>query len=264
MSKPDGAQATRRADRMPGYLQDVGAAVRRPIGDAWMVTFADLVALMLTFFVLMFAMSQVERYKWHSLVRSLADAMDSIQSVDDAKPAVEFQIDEGTAPPGTDLNYLTPLILRRIATDPALSDGVVQHRADRVVLSLPVDRLFDPKDVRVAARGGPTVYAVGSLLRTLDNRVEVHGHVAPPIGTGDTGEGGADRPRDPAGWGVALGRAATLAAGLAEVGYDRPVVVRGFGEARHDALGADLDDKRRERFNDRIDIVILDQAAGGS
>lgn len=256
MSEPAGHAARRPADRGPGYLHDLGSAVCRPMGDAWLITFADLVALMLTFFVLMFAMSQVERYKWQSLVRSLAGGMDSIRSVEGAKPAIDFQIDQDTGAPGTDLNYLMPLILNQIASDPALADGVARHLADRVVLSLPAGGLFDARDNALAARAGPAVYAVGSLLRTLDNRVEVHGHVAPPPG--------AAQSRDPAGWGLALTRAAAMAAALAEVGYDRPLIARGFGEARHDALGVDLDDARRASFENRIDIVILDQAAGGS
>ena len=265
MSGPAKAETGRAVERAPGYLQDVADAVRRPIGDAWMVTFADLVALMLTFFVLMFAMSHVERYKWQSLVRSLAGSLDSIRSVDDAKPAIAFQIDQDAPAPGTDLNYLAPLILRRTETDPALSESIVRHDADRVVLSLPADVLFDAGATDIPARAGQTIYAVGSLLRTLDNRAEVHGYVSSPAGkTGaDDGAGGSGSPQDPAGWGMSLARAEAVAATLAEVGYDRPMVVRGFGEVRHEELPSDLDNAQRARFADRIDIVILDSDGGG-
>jgi chemotaxis protein MotB len=266
MSGPAKTETGPAEERAPGYLQDVAAAMRRPIGDAWMVTFADLVALMLTFFVLMFAMSHVERYKWQSLVRSLAGSLDSIRSVDDAKPAIAFQIDQDAPVPGTDLNYLAPLILRRTEADPALSDGIVRHNADRVVLSLPADVLFDPGATDIPGRAGQTIYAIGSLLRTLDNRAEVHGHVSLPAGhTGADGGGGrSGSPQDPTGWGMSLARAAAVAAALAEVGYDRPMVVRGFGDVSHDAPPSDLDKARRARFADRIDIVILDSDGGGS
>ena len=268
MSGPAKAETERAVERAPGYLQDVADAVRRPIGDAWMVTFADLVALMLTFFVLMFAMSHVERYKWQSLVRSLAGSLDSIRSVDDAKPAIAFQIDQDAPAPGTDLNYLAPLILRRTETDPALSESIVRHNADRVVLSLPADVLFDPGATDIPARAGQTIYAIGSLLRTLDNRAEVHGYVSSPAGQTGADDGGSgsssDSSQDPVGWGTSLARAAAVAAALAEVGYDRPMVVRGFGEVSHDALPSDLDNARRARFADRVDIVILDSDGGGS
>lgn len=265
MSGPAKAETGQAAERAPGYLQNVVAAIRRPIGDAWMVTFADLVALMLTFFVLMFAMSHVERYKWQSLVRSLAGSLDSIRSVDDAKPAIAFQIDQDAPTPGTDLNYLAPLILRRTETDPALSESIVRHDADRVVLSLPADVLFDAGATDIPARAGQTIYAVGSLLRTLDNRAEVHGYVSSPAGqTGaDDGGGQSGSSQDPAGWGMSLARAEAVAAALAEVGYDRPMVVRGFGEVRHGELPSDLDNAQRARFVDRIDIVILDSDGGG-
>jgi len=40
--------------------------------QAWLVTFTDLVALMLTFFVMLFAMSKVEQRKWQNLTDALA------------------------------------------------------------------------------------------------------------------------------------------------------------------------------------------------
>ena len=265
MSGPAKTGTVQAGERTPGYLQDVAAAMRRPLGDAWMVTFADLVALMLTFFVLMFAMSHVERYKWQSLVRSLAGSLDSIRSVDDSKPAIAFQIDQEVPVPGKDINYLAPLISRRIEADPALSESIVRHDADRVVLSLPADVLFDRGATKILERAGATVYAVGSLLRTLDNRVEVHGYVSPPADqSGTANYGGAPgQAHDPVGWGTSLARAAAMAASLSEVCYDRPMVVRGYGEVRHDEMPADFNAARRARFANRIDIVVLDSDGGG-
>lgn len=52
------------------------ALCRHPASDrAWIVTFADLAALMLTFFVMMFAMSGVKSDLWRSTVNSLTQAL---------------------------------------------------------------------------------------------------------------------------------------------------------------------------------------------
>ena len=39
---------------------------------AWMITFTDLVSLMLTFFVMLFAMSNVKIDKWESMIDVLS------------------------------------------------------------------------------------------------------------------------------------------------------------------------------------------------
>src|SRR3546814_7872199 len=44
--------------------------------QAWLLTFTDLTALMLTFFVLLFSMSTIEKPNWQSLVNSLAPRLD--------------------------------------------------------------------------------------------------------------------------------------------------------------------------------------------
>ena len=250
MSGPDRNTREAAVPLRPSYLSDVRTGFRRSLGDAWMVTFADLVALMLTFFVLLFSMSTVESYKWQNLVRSLAGDMDSIQTREGAKPAVEFQIDQDVPPPGTDLDYLTSVIEQLLASEPALSSVVVWRAAERTVLSLPTGALFEGDRGTVAARARPTVYAIGRLLQTLDNLIEVHGHAA-PAGDGDS----------PAlGWAASLARAAALADGLAAVGYRKNIVARGYAASRRGEFGPPLGSADATEFADRIDVVIHEVA----
>lgn len=219
------------------YWAEVAAAARRTASPAWMVTFTDLVALMLTFFVLLFSMSTVERYKWQNLVRSLAGDMDSIQTLDGAKPAVEFQIDQIRPAPGADLDYLTPLVEQLLASEPALAAGTLRRDPGQAVLSLPADALFDGADRHLAGRADAAVYAIGRMIQTLDNRVEVHGHA------------GAGSGEDPEiqGWELSLARASALAAALAEFGHQGRITARGYGA---------LDPAADANANERIEIAI--------
>ena len=52
----------------------------KTIGRAWMITFADLTALMLTFFVLLFSMSKVETSTWEAIVDSLKHELNPSKS----------------------------------------------------------------------------------------------------------------------------------------------------------------------------------------
>lgn len=60
------------------------ATARRKDGSGWMITLADLMALMLTFFVLLFSMQRIETGRWSSLREALEMSFDGKAS----KPAV--------------------------------------------------------------------------------------------------------------------------------------------------------------------------------
>ncbi|MFQ5774580.1 MAG: flagellar motor protein MotB [Kiloniellaceae bacterium] len=247
---PGSAAAPRRA---LSYFADVGAGLRRSYDKAWMITFADLIALMLTFFVLLFAMSQVEQQKWQNLVRSLDDNMDTIRKREGAKPAIEFQVDGEAPVPGADLDYLAPIVHQQIASDPSLAPSVIRRLPDRLVISLPAALLYAPEGSNLTPAGERVGFSIGGVLRNLRNVIEVEAHTAPS----------AAGPGEPAGWELSLARAAALTAMLAKAGYDGPVVARGFGETRPGDLSPHLNDEEKPTFADRIDIVIHERAREG-
>ena len=227
------------------YLADVGRSLRGAAGQAWMVTFADLVALLLAFFVLLFAMSIVERYKWQNLIRSLAGNMDSLESREGPKPAIEFQIEQLRPAPGTDLDYLTPVVERQLAAAPELAEAILWRRGGETVLSLPAESLFEAGTAEIAPGARATVYALSRVIQTLDNRIEIQG------------QGGEAETA----WGGSLARAAALAAGLAEAGYGKGLAARGRGPARDGAPAPPLRRGDAARFAERIDVVIFEDAS---
>lgn len=227
-----------------GYLSDVGNSLARTVSGAWMVTFTDLVALMLTFFVLLFSMSAVEQFKWQNLVRSLAGQLDSIQAHDQVKPAIAFQIAQDRPQPGTDLNYLAPVIEQQLAAEPALARGEVRLQAGQVVLSLPAGVFFDAESGVLASGAGAAVYALSRLLQTLGNRIEIHGHEPGAAADGPS-------------WNLSLARAVALADAMRETGYRNAIVSRGYGSL---GQGAASDGTAKAR----LDIVVLGEAAGGT
>ena len=203
----------------------------------WLVTFTDLVALLLTFFVLMFAMSRVEYGKWQGFVHSLTQAANTVQQEEVVTPAVEYQVQKARAVPGRDLGYLAPVLREQVAADPALAGAEVRDLADRVVISFSGDALYPAGATGLAPKGERAVFAVGGVLRNLDNVIEVEAS-AGPARAGD----------DPAAvWQRALLRAAAVTRMLAEAGYEGPVVARGSAAAAAEAPAGQVDIVIRER-----------------
>lgn len=225
-------------------------APRRSHSQAWMVTFTDLVALMLTFFVLLFAMSQIEQRQWQALVHSLAQELDQIPDSTEAKPAIDFHIDKDVPIPGTDLDYLAPVVLQQIGAQRDLARSVIRRLPDRIVISLPGALLYPPGSAELRPEAGEIVFAIGGVLRNLNNIVEIEAHSDPSAPSADTA------------WGLSLTRAMALSARLSEAGYPRGLLARGFGDTRPGELEHVLSEDRAADFASRIDIVIRDQAQG--
>lgn len=228
------------------------AATRAPDNSqAWMVTFADLVALLLTFFVLLFAMSRVETRDWQNLADALSQSLNQISESRIAVPDVDLDLERVQPVPGANLDYLSSVLRDQMAGDAVLSRAVLQRRDELLIISLPASLLFAPGAVEPAARAEDALFAICGILRNLENRIEIAGHADPtPAGA-----------RWPSNWNLSLGRALSVAARLQGNCYRKDVVALGFGDARFAELPQGLPAARRRALARRVDIVIHETKA---
>ncbi len=247
---PAGGRYLERLDmeQRPSYLDlvakpDLGSVA----GQAWLVTFTDLMALMLAFFVLMFSMSQIEQSKWQSLVAALAGDLNTLAKVENFKPALDYQPEVEAVAPGADLDYLTPIIREQIAAHPLLGQVRIHRAAEHLVISLPAELLFaagaavpTPQATRLGA-------ALVSVLRNLDNVVEVEARLE------RGGAAGVLR----ADWELALARAAAFTGILTRSGYTGRIVARATAAT---APARGLDSGPAGSQGARLDVVIHETA----
>lgn len=214
------------------------ASLREGEGQAWMVTFTDLIALLLSFFVMLFAMMKVDDKNWQGLTTSLARELDGFVGPPVAQPRYARDSEAMPEAPAIDLDYLSALIGARLGERSDAAAYVVERGAAALIVRLPVRLAFAPGDAEPRAAATAAMAALAETLRNLDNRVEVAGHP------------GADDPAAPyaSPWALSLARAAAVADILRAAGYDRPVAVRGYG--------VDSDDARRTRAGGRVDLLI--------
>lgn len=219
-------------------------------GAAWMLTFTDLVALMLTFFVMLFAMSKVEMREWENLTDSLAPDLNVVSELSIALPTERRDVDSVETLPSVDLDYLTALLKQDMADDPLLSLGILRRLERRILIALPGDMLFAPGSTELAATGSEALIGFVGLLRHVNNRIEVMGHADPRQPTGGFGSN----------WELSLARALRVAQMLREAGYPGRVVARGFGHSRFESLSPRLKPAQRLTLGRRVELVIHDDA----
>lgn len=231
-------------------------AMQRPSarGSAsWMVTLADLLALLLTFFVLLFSMNAVQMADWNSVIASLRKQFNPQAARISPDPVPDAEALRSFVPWGADLDYLTAVLRQKLDT-PALEAAQLFRLADRLVISLPADFLFAPASAVPGAEAEAIAAELAADLRRLSNAVRVVGHTDESRITG-----GAYASN----WSLSLARANAMADLLAENGYEPPVTVIGYGAGRFEDLSPRLPASRRAALARRVDIEIMATGRGG-
>lgn len=212
-------------------------------GRAWMVTFTDLICLMLTFFVMLYAMSEPDPARYQALVAGtpgMSDAGGGAQPAGAALTATA--LDRGRA---ADLGYLGRIFENLLADNPELASVTIEKREQGLVLALPSELLFAPGDATLSPAGRQAMFVMGGVAANIGNALDVVGHAdSTPAGS-----------RWPSNWELSLARAQAVAQALRDAGYLRDITVRGHG----DGLSASAADNARAR---RVELVVRDHGGG--
>lgn len=215
---------------------------------SWLVTFADLVALLLTFFVMLFATHRVEQYKWTALIESLSQSLNPHHEAQPSRPSVSRNIARLTPRRATDLSYLEALLQEFITLEEGFKGVVLRRLSDRIVIAMPADSVFAPGRAQINAGARKALFALGGVLRNIGNRIEVHGHADPnPLGTNSFGSN----------WELSLARAAAVAGEFRRTGYGRNIRAFGFSDTRYGDLFHIASPRRRYALARRVDVIIL-------
>lgn len=142
--------------------------------DIWMITFADLMALVLAFFVLLFSMSDLDAKRWDGVVASLSKELTPLASRSGDIAAIAGPRRQAQ-PPGveTRAGYLKSLIASRF--EEQIRTKMISVRAQRTAVMMTVDPSIISSD-------GEVISEVAAFLETLREPVEIIVH-APADGT---------------------------------------------------------------------------------
>lgn len=228
----------------------------------WMVTFSDLVTLILVFFILLFSMSQVDAVKFKAIAdsfkeRQILDFYPSIIPLDE--PATEEPImpddgqDEGKQDGDSILEQLSldqlMAEVEKFLEESGLQDIIVATRNERgVILILPEDVLFPTAEATILTSADPFLNKVGELLEKMPNMIRVEGHTD-------------NRPisnfRYPSNWELSSARASSVIRHLItghQLDSSRFIAI-GYAETRPIVPNDNLENLQKNR---RVEILIAE------
>jgi chemotaxis protein MotB len=246
---PGGISAGQQQRRWHRRLEDVGSEEDAKVA-IWMITFTDVMGLMLTFFVMLFALSEPEEQTWAEASSALNSEFNRYQGQTFTPGPVEaLNLDRIDFDRALDIPYLEGLMEVILSENPLLKDARIIKQPGELIISMPQDLLFDPADAEIKENGIRALYALGGSLTRIKNKIEIIGHADPRAMTGEN-------PRYSSNWELSLARAANVAGVLNSVGYERDIDIKGLSSGRYHDLQGIGDEEARLELARRVDIII--------
>ncbi len=225
----------------------------------WVITFADMVTLLLVFFVLLFAIGTIEQKKWWQIKESLRTALGS-QTVDqDAvreRMAIINQLrqnfDEKTISAVDEVGALVTREIEDIASE--VDDFILENKLSGqvevssdtrgAVITISDVILFPLGKAEMTKSGRKTLRQIFELLEQFHYHIKVEGHTDnSPINTD----------KFPSNWELSASRAANVARMLIGHGFPpEKISVEGFAEFRPRTPNTSVKNRAANR---RIEVV---------
>ncbi len=218
----------------------------------WLLTYADLITLLLAYFVVMFAISQTDLEKFQKLAASMRRAFNI---VDPGILEGSGEIGGGIFDdfPARNREYARiSAELTRLARERGLERAIsVNMQREGVVISISTSVLFDAGSARIRPESRSTLDAIAELLREMPNEVRIAGHTddIPPF------------PKWPSNWELSAARAVQVVKYLITEGGLDPRRLSAIGYAEYRPLFPNDTPEHRQK-NRRVEILIVFDTAG--
>ncbi|HHY38135.1 MAG TPA: OmpA family protein [Clostridia bacterium] len=140
----------------------------------WLLTYSDMVTLLLTFFVLLYSYSKVDLEKFQKIVESFrrALAMTSVEPV-----TVPQVLDNDKAPPGISDEELYNKLRGLIQKEGLAGKVTVSSERRGIVIRLEEQVFFDLGKSELRPEALPVLQKIGAVLREIpDRELRVEGH----------------------------------------------------------------------------------------
>lgn len=252
-SKKKGKGKEEKAQLKPVKVKKATTKPEEPPADggvaAWVLTFADLMSLLMAFFVLLYSMSEVDKAKFEEFGKSMREALGKpiklnadIEYIDPEMAPTPEQIKEQIQQTTQDAEALKKLL------QPQIEEKVVEveQHGQVIMIRMLQQGVFGSGNAKLEDDFIPVLEKISQKLNTVDGELIVSGHTDNvPV------KGGQYRSN----WELSASRAYSVIEVLQSmhnIPEDR-FVLRGFGDTRPQAPNDTAENRAKNR---RVEIMI--------
>jgi chemotaxis protein MotB len=219
--------------------------------ERWLLTYADLITLLLAFFIIMWAGSRADLEKFGRLAKALSQAfgVSTLEGEGGSMVGSGSGLFEFTQLSGAQRQFMyISEKLQKYASQEGLSESIaVNFRSEGIVITLSNALLFPSGGVEIGEESRGTMTEIADLIRPLPNEVRIEAH---------TDNLPTNSPVYPTNWELSAARAAAVVRYLIEnddIEASR-LSALGYGEQRPIYQN---DTREHRLLNRRADILIL-------
>lgn len=220
--------------------------------ERWLLTYADMITLLLALFIVLYSMSKIDSEKFHDVTQALSDQLASGKSI--FHKSLGSDIFGKKVMDFGQLRSLQQKFMERIRLETQRSNAptgistIIDQRG--LVIHIKESALFDPGSDNLKPEAYAALDFVAEQLKGVHNAIRIEGHTDNvPIHT----------PRFPSNWELSAGRATTVIKYLIDKHGLPPdqLSALGFGEFKPLADNSTAEGRAQNR---RVDIVVLAQS----
>jgi chemotaxis protein MotB len=237
--------------------------------ERWLVSYADFITLLFAFFVVMFAVSQVDSKKLGRFTESFKEATEwqvfnsggqGLLPGENANKMVGEMKPNGAASPvgiepvefSEQKKAIRKALVRRSVATPSLAGLKLVDVRDELVLRLPERLMFDRAEATLHEEGRQALLAIVDELAQRPVRIRVEGHTdSMPIHTS----------KFPSNWELSMSRAMTVVFVMLDTKKIAPERLAAAGYSEHHPVAPNETVEGRSQ-NRRVDIVVIANPTG--
>ncbi|HOY67863.1 MAG TPA: flagellar motor protein MotB [Candidatus Ozemobacteraceae bacterium] len=233
--------------------------------ERWLLTYADMITLLMAFFIMMYTFSQVDAAKLKGVAKNVQERLGYSLATIFPTPSSPFETSPlmTNAPPRlVGSTRIIPAAYKLVAKNIArtlqrdgLADQVrVGMDARGMVISLVSGVLFDTGSDKLKPTSKQLLDSVGLILAEVPNELIIEGHTdeqGKPVGSGLSPN-----------WGLSSSRAVAVLGYLVSRGFvaQNKVSLAAFASNKPIAKDPGLPTEEQQRQNRRVDIVLVGES----
>ena len=145
--------------------------------DRWLLTYADLITLLLGLFVILYAMSQIDKTKYQNFVGALTQQFGSKSVLEGHKGVLSTPLTKtGRAQRDTRKQRLSDQLTSLLKQKIGAGEVVVKDTRDGVSINLLETLLFETGNADIRPEARETLDEIATFIAKLPNSIRVEGH----------------------------------------------------------------------------------------
>lgn len=226
----------------------------KPASNMWLVGFTDVVALMLTFFVMTYSMANPKQEVWDELRSQVnMEFSKTLGQVAQRGEVNDISLERISFEHALGISYLEALLTNQL-TERNLTDRVFlinDETQKRLILTIPSNALFSSGSADISSGNNDLITSLADILNGIHNSIEIVGHTDPTPVSKTSSEYLSN-------WDLSLRRALNISTIFKESGYKHPIHVRGGADGLYHSLPTSIPNVNRMVMSRRVDIILYD------